>query len=174
MRRYKGLDVLLEAWARVRARRPATLIVAGDFYEDPAAYRALAAAAGEGAVRMLEGYRPDEEVEALFRASDVAVLPYRSGTQSGVTHVAFALGVPVITTDVGGLAETVTPGSTGLVVPPGNPEALAGEILRFFEQALGPRMRAAVEDVKRTHAWDVLATRTLELVDALEPARGWR
>jgi glycosyltransferase involved in cell wall biosynthesis len=174
VRRYKGLDTLLEAWARVRSRRAATLIVAGDFYEDPAPYRALAAAAGDGAVRMLEGYRPDEEVEALFKASDVAVLPYRSGTQSGVTHVAFALGVPVITTDVGGLAETVTPDRTGLVVPPGNPEALAAEVVRFFEQGLAPRMRAAVDEVKRTHAWDVLAARTLELVDALKPARGWR
>lgn len=173
VRRYKGLDVLLEAWRPVRARRPATLIVAGDFYEDPAPYRALAAAAGEGAVRMMEGYRSDEEVEALFKASDVAVLPYRSGTQSGVTHVAFALGVPVITTDAGGISEIVSVGRTGLVVPASNGEALAREILRFFEQGLGPRMRTAVDEVKRTHSWDVLASHTLELVDALKPARGW-
>jgi glycosyltransferase involved in cell wall biosynthesis len=173
VRRYKGLDVLLEAWRQVRARRPATLIVAGDFYEDPAPYRALATAAGDGAVRMMEGYRTDEEVEALFKASDVAVLPYRSGTQSGVTHVAFALGVPVITTDAGGISEIVTVGRNGLVVPASNGEALAREIIRFFEQGLGPRMRAAVDEVKRTHSWDVLAARTLELVDALRPARGW-
>jgi D-inositol-3-phosphate glycosyltransferase len=174
VRRYKGLDTLLEAWRQVRAQRPeATLVVAGDFYEDPAPYRALANAAGAGAVQLWEGYLPDERVEALFKAADVVVLPYRSGTQSGVTHVAYALGAPVITTDVGGLAESVRPGETGLVVPPEDPRALAGAVVRFFAEDLGPRLRAGVQRVQREHAWDVLAGATLELIDALRPARGW-
>jgi glycosyltransferase involved in cell wall biosynthesis len=174
VRRYKGLDTLLDAWPLVRARRPVTLLVAGDFYEDPAPYRAQVAAAGEGAVRLTEGYLADEEVEALFKAADVVVLPYRSATQSGVTHVAYALGVPVITTDVGGLAETVRPGETGLVVPPGDPTALAEAIVRFFAEGLGPRLRGGVRAVQAAHSWDALAERTIELMDALAPARGWR
>ncbi|MEO5618976.1 MAG: glycosyltransferase, partial [Candidatus Eisenbacteria bacterium] len=118
VRHYKGLDVLLDAWPRVRARRPVELVVAGEFYEDAAPYRVqVAAAGGPPAVRLLDRYLPDAEVETVFRAADVVVLPYRSATQSGVTHVAYALGLPVITTDVGGLAETVTPGDTGLVAP---------------------------------------------------------
>ncbi|HET7225152.1 MAG TPA: glycosyltransferase [Candidatus Eisenbacteria bacterium] len=173
VRRYKGLDTLLEAWPRVRARRPATLVVAGDFYEDPAPYRALAARAGDGAVRMMEGYLPDEQVEALFKAADVVVLPYRSGTQSGVTHVAYALGVPVITTDVGGLAESVVPGETGLVVPSSDPEALAFALLRYFEEGLAAPMRDAVRRYQQTHSWTVLADHTLALIDVLRPARGW-
>jgi D-inositol-3-phosphate glycosyltransferase len=174
VRHYKGLDTLLEAWRQVRGRRPATLVVAGDFYEDPARYRALAQAAGENAVRLIEGYRSDEEVEALFKAADVAVLPYRSATQSGVTQVAYALGVPVITTDVGGLAETVRAGETGLVVPPENPDALAAAILRFFEEGLAPQLRAGVRRLQGEHSWDVLVDRTMELIDSLAPARGWR
>src|SRR4029077_13099147 len=145
----------LEAWAAVRQSRPATLLVAGDFYEDAAPYRRLAAAAGGDAVRVLEGYMPDEEVEALFKAADVAVLPYRSATQSGVTHVAYALGVPVITTDVGGLAETVKPGETGLVVPPEDPAALARAIVRFFAEDMGPRLRRGVQALQRAHSWEV-------------------
>jgi D-inositol-3-phosphate glycosyltransferase len=175
VRRYKGLDTLLEAWPAVRARRPATLVVAGDFYEDPAPYRALAAAAGAPeAVRLREGYQSDEDVEALFRAADVVVLPYRSATQSGVTHVAYALGVPVITTDVGGLAETVRPGETGLVVPPADPAALAEAIVRYFAEGLGPGLRDGVRALQAAHSWDALADRTVELVDALAPGRGWR
>lgn len=173
VRRYKGLDTLLDAWPRVRARRPATLVVAGDFYEDAAPYRAQAARAGEGAVRLMEGYLPDEQVEALFKAADVVVLPYRSGTQSGVTHVAYALGVPVITTDVGGLAESVVPGETGLVVPAEDPRALADALLRYFEQGLATPMREAVRRYQQTHSWSVLAGETLTLIDALQPARGW-
>ncbi|OGF16475.1 MAG: hypothetical protein A2W00_12955 [Candidatus Eisenbacteria bacterium RBG_16_71_46] len=174
VRAYKGLDVLLEAWPRVRARRPVTLIVAGEFYEPPAPYRARAAAAGAGAVRMLDRYIPDEEVEALFKAADVVVLPYRSATQSGVTQVAFALGVPVILTDVGGLGETVRAGETGLVVPPADPAALADAVIAFFERNLGPSLRAGVERLRHEQSWEVLADQTIGLVDALEPARGWR
>ena len=175
VRHYKGLDILLSAWPRVRERRAATLIVAGEFYEDRAPYRALArVAGGEPHVRMIDRYLPDDEVEAVFRAADVAVLPYRSATQSGVTHVAYALGVPVITTDVGGLAETVTAGETGLVVPPEDPGALAEAVVRFFEQGLGERMRRGVESLRRAHSWETLADQAVELVDELKPGRGWR
>jgi len=101
------------------------------------------------------------------------VLPYRSATQSGVTHVAFALGVPVITTDVGGLPETVKSGVTGLVVPPENPEALAYTILSFFEQGMAPRLRAGVEAVRVAHSWKALADQVFALGDELGPSRGW-
>ena len=175
VRRYKGLDTLLEAWAAVRRERPAVLIVAGDFYERPEPYRRLAAAAGgPEAVRMIEGYRSDDEVEALFRAADVAVLPYRSATQSGVTHVAYALGVPVITTDVGGLAETVSPGITGLIVPPEDPAALAAAIVRFFATGMGATLGEGVTALRATHSWDALAASAVGLIDQLEPGRGWR
>ena len=177
VRRYKGLDTLLDAWPLVRARRPATLVVAGEFYEEAAPYRAQvdrANASGGSSVRLLDRYLPDDEVEALFKAADVVVLPYRSATQSGVTHVAYALGVPVITTDVGGLAETVRPGETGLVAPPENPGALAEAIVRFFAEGLGPRLRAGVAELRQAHSWQVLADQVIDLGDALAPARGWR
>jgi glycosyltransferase involved in cell wall biosynthesis len=175
VRRYKGLDTLLGCWPRVRARRPVRLIAAGEFYEDPAPYRALAAAAGgDDAVRLLEGYLADPDVEALFKAADVVVLPYRGGTQSGVTHVAFALGVPVITTNAGGLAETVTPGRTGLVVPPEDEAALAAAIVRYFEEGLGATMRENVAALRKEQSWETLARETLALVDSLAPGRGWR
>ena len=175
VRHYKGLDVLLAAWPAVRARRRATLVVAGEFYEDPAPYRAkVAAAGGPPGVRLLDHYLPDEEVEAVFKAADVVVLPYRSATQSGVTHVAYALGVPVITTDVGGLAETVRAGETGLVVPPDDPAALAEAVVAFFERAMGPALRRGVEALRAGHSWDALADATISLGDQLAPARGWR
>ena len=172
VRHYKGLDILLEAWRRVRADRPATLVVAGEFYEDPAPSRRLAETAG--GVRLLERYLPDDEVEAVFRAADVVVLPYRSATQSGVTHVAYALDTPVITTRVGGLAETVREGETGLVVPPEDPDSLAGAIVRFFAEGMSEKLRAGIASLKREHSWEALAARTVELIDDLRPGRGWR
>lgn len=174
VRHYKGLDTLLAAWAIVRKHRPqATLVVAGEFYEKPEHYRALAAAAGEGAVRLLERYIADDEVEALFRAADVTVLPYRSGTQSGVTHVAYALGSPVIATTVGGITETVRDGETGLTCPPEDPVALAATIERFFEQRMGAAMAPHIARLQAEHSWSALAASTVDLIDELGPARGW-
>ncbi len=174
VRRYKGLDTLLSAWPAVRARRPgATLVVAGEAYEDTAAYRALAEAAGPGAVRWIDRYIPDDEVEALFRAADVAVLPYRSATQSGVTHVAYALGVPVIATRVGGITETVREGETGLTCPPEDPAALADAIARYFESGMRATMAPHLAALQEAHSWAALAASTVDLVDELRPSRGW-
>jgi glycosyltransferase involved in cell wall biosynthesis len=145
--------------------------VAGEFYERPEPYEALAREAG--GVRILNRYIPDDEVEALFRAADVTVLPYRSGTQSGVTHVAYALGVPVIATRVGGIGETVREGETGVTCPPEDPDALAQAVVHFFAEGLGARMAAPIAALRSEHSWEALARATLELVDELRPARGW-
>ena len=172
VRHYKGLDTLLTAWKRVRAERPgATLVVAGEFYEKPDAYEALALEAG--GVRLLNRYIADDEVEALFRAADVTVLPYRAGTQSGVTHVAYALGSPVIATNVGGITETVREGETGLTCPPEDPAALASTIVRFFAEGYRERMAEPIAALRAAHSWDTLADATIGLIDELKPARGW-
>lgn len=172
VRHYKGLDTLLRAWRDVRARRPeATLVVAGEFYERPEAYEALARAAG--GVRLVNRYIPDEEVEALFRAADVTVLPYRSGTQSGVTHVSYALGVPVIATRVGGITETVKDGATGLTCEPEDPAALATTIERFFAEGWREKMAGPIAALRAEHSWEALARETVALVDELKPGRGW-
>ena len=172
VRHYKGLDTLLSAWKRVREQRPgATLVVAGEFYEKPEAYEALALDAG--GVRLLNRYIADDEVEALFRATDVTVLPYRSGTQSGVTHVAYALGSPVIATNVGGITENVRDGETGLTCPPEDATALARTIVRYFAAGMREQMAAPIAALKAEHSWEALARSTVSLIDELKPARGW-
>jgi glycosyltransferase involved in cell wall biosynthesis len=168
VRRYKGLDVLLDAMPAVRARRAVTLVVAGEFYEPAEPYREQVARLDlDGAVRFLDRYLPDEEVEALFRAADLVVLPYRSATQSGVTQVAYAMGAPVLTTDVGGLAETVRHGETGLVAPPEDPAALAACVLRFFEEGMAGRLRAGVAAIRREYSWDALVGAFEDLMASL-------
>ena len=122
---------------------------------------------------ILNRYIADVEVEALFRAADVTVLPYRSATQSGVTHVAYALGSPVIATRTGGITETVRDGETGLICPPEDPEALAATVVRFFAEGLGEHMAAPIAALRREHSWEALARSTISLVDELAPTRGW-
>jgi glycosyltransferase involved in cell wall biosynthesis len=125
VRPYKGLADLIAAMPAVRLTHPrAVLAVAGPFQEPVERYEEAARAAGvEDAVRLFPGYVPDGEVGGLLAESDVVVLPYRSASQSGVLPQAVAAGIPVVATDVGGLAEGLN--GAGIVVPPADPAALA-------------------------------------------------
>ena len=162
VRRYKGLHVLLDAWRSVRQRVPdARLVVAGEFYADEAALRAQAAALD--GVRLDADYIPDDRVGLYFSAADAVVQPYVTATQSGVAQIAFHFGRPVITTDVGGLAEVVPDGEAGLVVPPEDPAALAAALVRFVEDDLGERLASGVRRERAKYSWD----RLCEAVEAL-------
>lgn len=158
VRRYKGLDVLLDAMPAVRERLPdVRLVVAGEFYEDDAPYRAQIRRHGlAGHVRLRDAYIPDSDVPALFAAADALVQPYRTATQSGVAQIAFHFGLPVLTTDVGGLAESIPNEEAGLIVPPEDPSALADAVVRFFvEEGLAARLAEGVRRLTRARTDDL-------------------
>ena len=157
IRRYKGLHVLLDAWPRVVRQVPdARLVIAGEFYADEDALHQQIAALG-GSVRLDADYIPDSHVPLYFGAADAVVQPYLRATQSGVAQIAFHFGRPVITTDVGGLAEIVPDGRGGLVVPPDDPAALAAALVRFAEEDLGPALEAGVARERERYTWARLA-----------------
>lgn len=171
IRRYKGLHVLLDAWADVRRRVPeAVLVVAGEFYADEAALRAQIA--GLEGVRLDADYIPDDRVGLYVSAADAVVQPYVTATQSGVAQIAFHFERPVITTDVGGLAEIVPDGEAGLVVPPEDPAALADALVRFVEEGLGERMVEGVRRAKERTSWASVAEAVEELARSEVAERG--
>ncbi len=164
VRPYKGLDILLEALPLVLAKRPLHLLVAGEFWQGTAAYRAQIARLGiEEAVTLVDEYLPNETLAACLRRADLVVLPYRSATQSAIIQLAFGQGKPVITTNVGGLPEVVRHAETGLVVPPEDPAALAAAIERFFAAGLGPAMSEKIVQENGRFAWEHLARQLAEL-----------
>ncbi len=165
IRRYKGLHVLLEAMPMVLRRIPnVLLVVAGEFYADEEALRLKAEPLGD-AVRFVASYIPDDKVPHYFCAANVVVQPYVSATQSGVAQIAFHFGRPVITTDVGGLAEIVPDDEAGLVVPPENPEALADAIIRYFDEGMEARLAEGVGREREKYSWD-------RLFEAIEDVAG--
>jgi glycosyltransferase involved in cell wall biosynthesis len=166
VRRYKGLDVLIEAMPLVRAHRPVKLIVAGEFYEPSEPLRARVHELGlSDRVRLLDRYVADEEVGELVAAADAVVLPYRSATQSGVVLVAYASGCPVISTAVGGLPEVVEEGVTGHLVPPEDPIALADAILAFYARGGRAAYEPAVREAARRFSWSAVVDGLVGLVD---------
>lgn len=157
VRPYKGLDVLLDALPLVLAKRPLHLLVAGEFWQGAETYRRqIADLQLEEDVTIIDEYLPDELLTTCIARADVVVLPYRSATQSAVIQVAFGQAKPVITTNVGGLAEAVEDGRTGLVVPPENPHALAEAIECFFAEALGGVFAENIRGGDGRFAWERL------------------
>lgn len=169
VRAYKGLLVLLDAVARLASRGDMDdfqLLAVGEFYDDETKYRNRAEELGLGSkVRFVSEYVANERVGLYFSAADAVVLPYLSATQSGIAQIAFNFDRPVIVTDVGGLAEVVRDGVTGFVVPPGDPEALALAIRRFYAEGKGPAFSANVAEEKKKYSWDHLVTSIEELAE---------
>lgn len=173
IRRYKGLQVLLDAMPRVVAALPdVRLVVAGEFYEDEAPYRRQIDDLRLGEhVRLHADYIANEDVPQYFSAADLVVQPYVSATQSGVAQIAYQFDRPLVVTDVGGLAEIVPDGRAGLVVPPEDPAALAAAIVRFFEDGMAERLTAGVMEEKKKYSWDRLYE-ALEALMAGDDAEG--
>lgn len=152
VRRYKGVDVLLDALSRMQT--DALLVVAGEWYEDRAEAEAFIRTHGlEDRVRLMDQYIPDDEVAVLFSAADALVQPYRHATQSGVVQTAFHFGTPVVVSGVGGLPEMVRHEGEGLVVAPEDPVALAAALDRLAEPGLLDRLAAGAIAARQRFTW---------------------
>jgi glycosyltransferase involved in cell wall biosynthesis len=170
IREYKGLDLLLDAWPRVREARPrARLVIAGDPVRlDPARRRELERQADRlGAVHRFD-YVPFSAVPGYFAAADALVMPYRSISQSGVLYLALSLGLPVVATRVGALPEVLSDGDCALLVPPESPGELAAAVARVLsDPALRDRLARGGRSVARRHSWPAIAERTETALERL-------
>lgn len=152
IRPYKGIDLALEALARVRGDLRVRLTVAGVFWDGGAELRARVAALGlADRVELRDGFVPNEEAALLFAAADASLLPYRSASQSGVVQLSFAHGCPVVATAVGGLTEAVGDGVDGLLCAPDDVAALVGAIERVA--VVGDTLAAGVRRAGDEHSF---------------------
>lgn len=164
IRKYKGVLTLLDALPHVVEQLGAKAIIAGEFYEDKEPYLAKIKALDLSPhVIIADRFIPDEEVNLYFSAADVMVLPYLSATQSGIVSIALNYDLPCIVTDVGGLPEVVHHRKTGLVVPPGNPRALAEVIVGYFKESDRKAMARHIADEKRRYSWESFAAAIIDL-----------
>ena len=154
IRDYKGLDILLEAFRDLPDDYQ--LVIAGEPYGSFDKYQALIdTLPGKDRVHVFPDYIRDSQVKTFFSAADVTVLPYRSATQSGISSISYHFEVPMIVTDVGGLKGTIGDRGTGIVAPAAEPDAVRGEILRYFSD---PSVRTdcvrAIRLEKERLSWD--------------------
>ena len=125
----KGFDLLVAALAELLARVPDThLLLIGDGVER-GALEAQAAALGVAGRLHITGSVSD--VTPLLPAADVLAAPSRNEGMGRVLVEAMALGLPVVGTRVGGIADVIVDGECGLVVAPEDPLALAGALIEL-------------------------------------------
>jgi len=154
IRDYKGLDILLKAFTDPRLRKfRIKLLVAGEFYCDPKPYYDIIEQNNlKDHVVLSNDFIRDNEVVNYFCASDLVVQTYKSATQSGVSQIAYYFNKPIITTDVGGLAEYFPDGKVGYVIKPNETE-IANALLRFYDNNKEEEFskNAAIEKLK--YSW---------------------
>jgi glycosyltransferase involved in cell wall biosynthesis len=151
--RYKGLEVLLDAISRLGGDPPVHL-TAGGAGEELGFYRRRAEELGIADRVDFTGFVPAAEIEAFYGGCHVFALPSTDGRREGFGLVlleAMACGRPVLTTPIVGIAGDVEPRDVGLLVPPGDPAALAGALRRLHDRRadlpeMGRRARRLVEE----------------------------
>ena len=155
IRSYKGLDILLEAFGMLPDDYQ--LIIAGEPYGSFDRYQQIIdSLPGKDRIFTDLRYIKDSEVTDYFSAADLAVLPYRSATQSGISSVSYHFEVPMVVTDVGGNPELVHTGAVcGLTVPYGDEAAYAAAIARLLEDDALRQQYAAAARAKASAEFDL-------------------
>ncbi len=156
IRKYKGIDIAIQAIAEVAKKRPEILlIVAGEAYSGEADYKQLAKDLGvlDKNVMFCDRYISNDDVPIFFSAANASLLPYRSATQSGVVQISYHYNLPVIATNVGGLPEIVVNDVSGLIAPEATPASVATAIERYFDKDLEAALREGVKAEKKKYSW---------------------
>jgi glycosyltransferase involved in cell wall biosynthesis len=169
IRKYKGLDILLDAM-KILKDLPNTqypipkLLIAGEFYEDRKNYDDQIQRLGIHENLILHtDFIPDSMVKYYLCAADVVIQPYRNATQSGVTPLAYHFEKPMIVTNVGGLPSLVLDGKVGLIAEP-DAASIAEKILEYFSLGETYFLPYLVEE-KKKYTWLKMTETILQLAN---------
>jgi len=169
---YKGLDLLIKAFARLpeRLQKESQLLVAGypKMPIEPLQKLATQLGIAKHIVWDLR-FIPEEEVASIFERASIVALPYYRIDQSGVLMTALAFGKPIIASKIGGFAEVLKDNIYGYLVEPGDVDDLAKALERILSHPeLAQQMGKAVEELARGElSWDSIAKRTMEVYQSL-------
>ena len=168
IREYKGLDILLKAFADERLQKQnLKLIVAGEFYENEQPYYDLITKYNlSDSIVMHANFIPDNDVVNYFCAADIIVQPYKHATQSGVTQIAYHFEKPMLVTDVGGLAEIVPHNKVGYVTSQ-EPNDIANAITDFYLNDKENDFIIGIKDEKKKYSWEIMVSNIKKILESI-------
>ena len=164
VRKYKGLDIMLEVMADKRIQDLGVkLIVAGEFYDNKEEYITQINSLNiSDYVILRTDFILEDQVKDYFCASDMITQTYRTATQSGVTQIAYHFEKPMLVTSVGGLAEIVPHNKVGYVCDI-NTKQIADYIVEFYTENKEKEFSDNTKEEKKRFTWKVL----VEGIDSL-------
>jgi glycosyltransferase involved in cell wall biosynthesis len=159
IRKYKGLDILLEAMQLLKnSSTPIPnlkLMIAGEFYDDRKVYEDQIAALGiRDQLILRTEFIADKDIKDYLCSANVVIQPYRNATQSGVTPLAYHFEIPMIVTNVGGLPALVPDGKAGLIAEP-TAASLAEKITQYYKTGEAHFLPFLREE-KKKYSWQVM------------------
>ncbi len=164
VRKYKGLDLLLQSIAHPEIRELGIqLLVVGEFYDNPDDYFEIIRENGlEDIVQVTNKFVPVEDIKYYFSVADLVTQTYNSATQSGITQIAYNFNCPMLVTNVGGLSEYVPNGKVGYVVEK-NTDEISSAIVDYFKNSRKEDFVSNVKEEKKKYGWNVFVKRVLEM-----------
>ena len=154
VRKYKGLDIMLEVMADKRIQDLGVkLIVAGEFYDNKEEYISKIEELNiSDYVILRSDFIQEEDVKNYFCASDMITQTYRTATQSGVTQIAYHFERPMLVTNVGGLAEIVPHNKVGYVCDI-NISEIVDSIVDFYNEEKEVEFSENTKKEKKRFTW---------------------
>ena len=158
IRKYKGLDLLLEAMNNASIREAnIKLLIAGEFYDNKEEYEIIIAKYNlANSLYLRTQFIDNSEVKYYLSAADFVIQPYKHATQSGVTPLAYHFEKPMLVTHVGGLADLVPHMKVGIVTEP-NADSIAAGIMKLYELGETHFLKHLCEE-KKKFSWEHLTT----------------
>ncbi len=162
IRKYKGLDLLLEAMNNANIREAnIKLLIAGEFYDNKEEYELIITKYNlANSLYLRTQFIDNSEVKYYLSAADFVIQPYKNATQSGVTPLAYHFEKPMLVTSVGGLANLVPHMKVGIVTEP-NADSIAAGIMKLYELGETHFLKHLCEE-KKKFSWEHLTTAIIE------------
>ena len=168
IRNYKGLDLLLQAFSNLN--KEFILLIAGEVYGDEITYTNVISKSKNNNIHFVNKFIDEQDVKLYFSVADLCVLPYKSATQSGIKALANSFCLPVLISNVGGLAEDIVDDKNGFILNDINPLAIQNKIEEIFNEnkLIQVEENLKIENLLLNDTWTKFSDSLIQFCDTLK------
>jgi glycosyltransferase involved in cell wall biosynthesis len=168
IRNYKGLDLLLQTFSNLS--NEFILLIAGEVYGDEINYTNLISKSKNKNIHFVNQFIDEQYVKLYFSVADLCVLPYKSATQSGIQALANSFCLPVLISNVGGLAEDIVDEKNGFILNDINPLAIQNKIEEIFNEnkLIQVEENLKLENLLLNDTWSKFSDSLIQFCDTLK------